>query len=237
MTRIYAGTSGWAYPPWRPGFYPKGLSSRNFLQHYATKLNSVEVNYTFLRPVNQELLEDWIAATPDRFLFAVKAPQVITHFKRLRGAARVMKSFLRSLAPLSEANRLGPILFQLPPNMKCDVARLRAFLLTLPKGTRVAFEFRHGSWFAEKVYDLLRKHGAALCLAESEKIKAPDVRTADFHYLRLRKDTYAGKQVARRAKKLLHTGDVFIYFKHEDEPNGARNAEIVLRLAGKGRQT
>jgi uncharacterized protein YecE (DUF72 family) len=118
MGAIYAGTSGWAYPKWRRGFYPAELSSKRFLEYYATRLNSVEVNYTFLRPVSKELLKEWLAATPAHFLFAVKAPQAITHFKRLKGAARLTKSFLRSLAPLRKADRLGPILFQLPPNMK-----------------------------------------------------------------------------------------------------------------------
>jgi uncharacterized protein YecE (DUF72 family) len=231
MGEIYAGTSGWAYPKWRRGFYPAEVSSKRFLEYYATRLNSVEVNYTFLRPVSNDLLKEWLAATPEHFLFAVKAPQAITHFKRLKGAARLTKSFLRSLAPLRKANRLGPILFQLPPNMKCDVSRLRDFLAILPDATQVAFEFRHASWFTEEVYDALRERGAALCFAESEKLDTPAVNTAEFSYLRLRKAKYSAQEVVRRAMKLARSGDVFLYFKHEDTPEGPLNAEEVLKLA------
>jgi uncharacterized protein YecE (DUF72 family) len=231
MGAIYAGTSGWAYPKWRRGFYPAELSSKRFLEYYATRLNSVEVNYTFLRPVSKELLKEWLAATPEHFLFAVKAPQAITHFKRLKGAAGLTKSFLRSLAPLRKADRLGPILFQLPPNMKCDVSSLRTFLAILPETTQVSFEFRHVSWFAEEVYDALRERGVALCFAESEKLETPAVNTAEFSYLRLRKAKYSPKEVVRRAMKLAKLGDVFLYFKHEDTPEGPLNAEEVLKLA------
>jgi uncharacterized protein YecE (DUF72 family) len=231
MGAIYAGTSGWAYPKWRRGFYPAEVSSKRFLEYYATRLNSVEVNYTFLRPVSNDLLKEWLAATPEHFLFAVKAPQAITHFKRLKGAARFAKSFLRSLAPLRKANRLGPILFQLPPNMKCDVPRLRNFLAILSETTQVAFEFRHASWFTEEVYDALRERGAALCLAESEKLETPAMNAAGFSYLRLRKARYSAQEVVQRAMKLAKLGDVFLYFKHEDTPEGPLNAEEVLKLA------
>lgn len=233
MSRIYAGTSGWAYPKWRRGFYPTEVSSTRFLEYYATRLNSVEVNYTFLRPVSKELLKGWLVATPEHFVFAVKAPQAITHFKRLKGAARLTKSFLKSIAPLGKAGRLGPILFQLPPNMKCDASRLRDFLAILPDKTRVAFEFRHASWFNDEVYDALRRHGAAICLAESEKLETPLVSTADFSYLRLRKGEYSAKEIAQRARKLANAGDVFLYFKHEDTPQGPLNAEEVLRRSKK----
>ena len=233
MARIYAGTSGWAYPKWKRGFYPPGLSSKHFLQYYATRLNSVEVNYTFLRPVTDELLAEWMAATPADFCFAVKAPQRITHIKRLRDANSLVRDFLKSLEPLRKARKLGPILFQLPPNMKCDMSRLRAFLGKLPKAYQVTFEFRHVSWFVEEVYALLRKRGAALCLAESEKIVTPEVRTADFHYLRLRKDKYSARKVERRVQALARIGDIFVYFKHEDTPEGALNAETVLQIVGK----
>lgn len=233
MGTVYAGTSGWAYPKWRRGFYPAEVSSKRFLEYYATRLNSVEVNYTFLRPVSKELLKEWLEATPAHFLFAVKAPQAITHFKRLKGAAGLAKSFLNSLAPLRQEGRVGPILIQLPPNMKCDVSRLRKFLSTLPKGTRVAFEFRHASWFNEEVYAALRERGAALCFAESEKLETPAVNTAEFSYLRLRKAKYSAKEVSKRARKLAKSGDVFLYFKHEDTPEGPLIAEEVLKIVNK----
>lgn len=230
MGKIYAGTSGWAYPKWRTGFYPREVPSKRFLEYYATRLNSVEVNYTFLRPVTKELLKEWLAATPAHFLFAVKAPQAITHFKRLKGAERLAKTFVNSLQPLQVAGRLGPILFQLPPNLKCDAPRLREFLAGLPGGTRYSFEFRHPSWFNDEVYEALRTHVAALCLAESEKLETPAINTAGFSYLRLRKANYLAKEIALQAGKLAKAGDVFLYFKHEDTPEGPLNAEKVLQF-------
>lgn len=237
MRKVYAGTSGWAYPKWRPGFYPREVPSKRFLEYYATRLNSVEVNYTFLRPVTKELLKEWLAATPAHFLFAVKASQAITHFKRLKGAGRLAKSFVNSLQPLQTAGRLGPILFQLPPNLKCDISRLRKFLAGLSGDSRYAFEFRHASWFSAEVFTALRERGVALCLAESEKLETPEVRTADFSYVRLRKPNYLAKEVAERVKKLAKSGDVFLYFKHEDTPEGPLNAERVLQPAREKHQT
>src|SRR5271169_6862377 len=150
---IFAGTSGWAYPSWRPRFYPAKLASANFLAHYATRLNSVEVNYSFRSQLTRKLLSEWIAATPPHFIFAVKAHQSISHIKRLRGAARQTAKFLKSLEPLRAAGKLGPVLFQLPPFLKCDLPRLEAFLAELPRPLRAAFEFRHESWFNDAVFD------------------------------------------------------------------------------------
>ena len=229
MGNVHAGTSGWAYPKWRSGFYPKELPAAKFLDYYATRVNSVEVNYTFLRAVTKELLREWTQATPGDFVFAVKAPQQITHLKRLRDAGGLAREFVKSLLPLRRAGKLGPILFQLPPNMKREAGRLREFLKSLPKKRRYAFEFRHESWFVEEVYEALRQSGAALCFAESERIVTPEIRTADFSYLRLRKANYSAKEVARRVRELRRRGDVFVYFKHQDRPDGALNAEAVLK--------
>ncbi|MFZ3214944.1 MAG: DUF72 domain-containing protein [Candidatus Acidiferrales bacterium] len=229
MGEIFAGTSGWAYGSWKPDFYPAQLGAAHFLQHYAGRLNSVEVNYTFGNSVSEDLLQRWAAATPRDFRFAVKAHRRITHSKRLRDAAEVTANFLASLEPLRRAKRLGPVLFQLPPNCKCDVARLRDFLPCLPRTLRAAFEFRHESWFTEEVYAALRKAGAALCLAESDELVTPDVTTADFHYLRLRKQSHSAKAVVQRVRKLARKGDVYVYFKHEDTPQGALRAEAVLQ--------
>jgi len=233
MGEIYAGTSGWAYAGWRPEFYPAKLSAANFLQHYAGRLNSVEVNYMFRRIASKELLLRWVEATPADFGFAVKAHQRITHIKRLRDAAQVTAEFLASLEPLRKAKKLGPVLFQLPPNFKCDVGRLREFLAGLPPWVRAAFEFRHESWFTEEVYATLRKAGAALCLAEDEKLTTPEVVTTDFCYLRLRKKRYSRKAVAERLHRLATSGDVFVYFKHDETPVGALRAEALLRLMQK----
>jgi uncharacterized protein YecE (DUF72 family) len=226
---LFAGTSGWAYATWKPGFYPAKLPSKKFLEHYATRLNSVEVNYTFRRLASPALLQGWIAATGPDFQFAIKVHQTITHIKRLRDAQEAVDKFVASLKPLREAKKLGPVLFQLPPNFKCDPARLRDFLAIVPNSLRVAFEFRHESWFNEVVYEALRKSNAALCLAESEELRTPEVRTADFHYLRLRKDTNSLKAAQKKVGKLAADGPVYVYFKHEDTPEGALQAEKLLQ--------
>jgi uncharacterized protein YecE (DUF72 family) len=231
---ILAGTSGWAYPSWKPGFYPAKLASAKFLNHYATRLNTVEVNYTFRRFPTEKLLRGWMAATPANFQFAIKAHQKITHVARLRDVAEFTSDFLRSLQPLDEEKKLGPVLFQLPPFLKCDVALLKDFLAGLPKSLRPAFEFRHASWFSEEIYGVLREANVALCNAESEKLETPDVQTADFSYLRLRKEEYSAKErkeLEQRIARLGNAGDVYIYFKHEDTPEGALHAENVLSAA------
>jgi uncharacterized protein YecE (DUF72 family) len=233
---IYAGTSGWAYATWKPDFYPAKLPSAKFLGHYAARLNTVEVNYTFRRFPTEKLLRGWLEATPAGFTFAVKAHQKITHVARLRDVADFTSDFLRSLQPLDAEKKLGPVLFQLPPFLKCDVALLKDFLAGLPRPMRAAFEFRHVSWFVEEVYAALRDANAALCNAESEKLETPEVQTADFAYLRLRKEDYsakARKALTQKTAELTKRGDVFVYFKHEDTPEGALYAESLL-TAGKG---
>jgi uncharacterized protein YecE (DUF72 family) len=235
MGNLFAGTSGWAYPQWKPEFYPAKLAPAKFLGYYGTRLNSVELNYTFRRFPTEKLLSGWIAATPADFRFAVKAHQNITHVKRLKDAEEWTSRFLASLAPLHEVGKLGPVLFQLPPFLRCDLPRLKDFLARLPRETRVAFEFRHESWFRDDVFEALRGANAALCQAESEKLETPSVQTADFTYFRLRKQSYSPKQRAELAKEafdLAQRGDVFTYFKHEDTPEGALYAEGLL-AAGK----
>lgn len=233
MGRIHAGTSGWSYASWRPGFYPAELGPVGFLNYYASRLNSVEVNYTFGKIVSKDLLQRWAEATPPDFQFAVKAHRRITHSKRLRGAARLTKAFLASLDPLRKSGKLGPVLFQLPPNFKSDLGRLNKFLKCLPPGSRFALEFRHKSWFCEETYEALWKAGVALCQAESEKLVTPNVVTADFHYLRLRKENYSGGAVTQRIRELAQSGDVYVYFKHEELPAGALLAETLLSGAGR----
>ena len=232
MATIYAGTSGWAYPSWKPAFYPAKLASKKFLEFYATRLNSVEVNYTFRRFVTEKLLAGWIAATPPHFQFTMKANQAITHVKRLCEAADFTRSFLGSLQPLVEAGKLGCVLFQLPPFLKSDAVLLKDFLAVLPARVRCAFEFRHASWFTEEIYALLRGANAALCLAESEKLVVPEVETADFVYFRLRKPEYSPverKALKEKVGRLVSAKkDVYVYFKHEDTPEGAHYAEELL---------
>jgi uncharacterized protein YecE (DUF72 family) len=230
--KIYAGTSGWAYASWKPKFYPAKLNAKKFLEYYASRLNSVEVNYTFRAIPTEKLLAGWIEATPPDFKFAIKAHQRITHFKRLRDSAGVTAEFLDSLQPLRKAKKLGPVLFQLRESFKCDVPLLKDFLKGLPRGTQAAFEFRDASWFCDEVYEALRKANVALCLAESDDLETPDVVTADFSYLRLRKKSYSAKAreiIAKKIAELMAKGEVFAYFKHEDTPEGALYAEGLLK--------
>jgi len=233
MARLFAGTSGFAYAQWKPGFYPAKLPNAKFLEHYAGRLNSVEINYTFRHMPAAKTLESWVAATPPGFLFALKGHMRITHILRLRNAAEATQVFLRAIDPLRAARRLGPVLFQLPPQMKCDLDVLAAFLEVLPDDLRYAFEFRHASWLVDDVYRLLEGRNISLCVAESEKFEVPEVITADFVYYRLRKPEYTAEDIdaiAARAQGLLEQGkDLFLMFKHEETPEGALHAEEVLR--------
>jgi uncharacterized protein YecE (DUF72 family) len=235
MATLYAGTSGFAYTAWKPSFYPAKLPSNQFLKHYAGRLNCVEINYTFRRLPSASTLESWVEATPPGFVFAVKANMRITHIQRLKNAEQATELFFRMIDPLRTARRLGPVLFQLPPAMKCDVDLLKNYLELLPEGMRYAFEFRHASWLADEVYDALRARNVSLCVAESERLEVPEVITADFVYFRLRKPDYTDEDVqsfAARSKDLLASGrDLYLMFKHEETPEGALNAEKLLALA------
>ena len=236
MATLYAGTSGFAYPAWKPGFYPAKLPAKQFLNHYAERLNCVEINYTFRRLPSAGTLENWVRATRPGFVFAVKANMRITHILRLKNAGEATELFLRMIDPLRTARRLGPILFQLPPAVKCDLDLLRTYLNLLPAGLRYAFEFRHKSWLTGEVYALLRERNISLCVAESEKLEVPEVITADFVYYRLRKPEYTEADVdnfAARSRELLASGkDLYLMFKHEESPEGAMHAEQVLQKAG-----
>jgi len=236
MATLYAGTSGFAYAAWKPDFYPAKLPANQFLKHYATRLRAVEINYTFRRLPAAATLAAWVEATPPGFVFAVKANMRITHILRLKNAGQATEIFLKAIDPLRSARRLGPILFQLPPQMKRDDELLAAYLETLPTDLRYAFEFRHPSWLVEETYaELRRRHNVSLCVAESEKLEVPEVITADFVYYRLRKPEYTECDVdafAARSKELLAAGrDLYLMFKHEESPDGALHAERLLRKA------
>jgi len=232
MAEVYAGTSGWAYPSWKPGFYPAKLASAKFLQHYASRLSTVEVNYTFRHFPTEKTLRNWLAITPASFKFSIKAHQNITHVKRLKDAAEYTRGFLGALQPLVEEERIGMVLFQLPPFLKADPILLEEFLQQLPKSARFSFEFRHDSWFNDQVFDILRKCNAALCVAESENLESPDIATANFCYYRMRKPEYSKEeleQIAQKIRRHLEAGtDAFVYFKHEETPAGALYAEQLL---------
>jgi uncharacterized protein YecE (DUF72 family) len=230
--RLYAGTSGWTYPSWKPKFYPAKLAAAKFLQHYATRLNTVEINYTFRHYATEKSQINWLNAAPPEFKFSVKAHQNITHVKRLQNAVELTQGFLQSLQPLTGAGRLGMVLFQLPPFLKADAGLLEAFLSAMPKSGRFTFEFRHETWFRDPIFALLQRFNAALCVAESEKLETPDVATADFCYYRLRKGEYSKEEREKHARQfqqhLERNRDVFVYFKHEETPDGAFYAEELL---------
>jgi uncharacterized protein YecE (DUF72 family) len=236
MPQLFVGTSGWAYPGWKPDFYPAKLAQKKFLGHYAAQLNTVEVNFTFRQLVKETTIQNWIQETPAHFRFGVKAHQVITHIKRLKGTEDFVPRFLATIEPLASAGKLGPVLFQLPPNLKADTALLKDFLALLPRTLPAAFEFRHDSWFSDATWELLKAHGAALCVAETEERTTPDEATAAFVYYRFRKPSYSGEErnamLARIREHLAAGRDVFAYFKHEETPEGALYAVDLLRGAG-----
>jgi uncharacterized protein YecE (DUF72 family) len=236
--RVFAGTSGWAYPTWKPGFYAEGTSAKKFLPFYAARLNLVEVNHTFTKLPAAERIAEWIAAVPDEFRFSFKAPQRITHFNRLRDCETHLSEFLTLLTPVAKARKLGLVLFQLPPNFKADPARLAAFLqlaaLRKKSAPPIAFEFRHASWFSEEIYALLKDAGAALCVSDTDDLQTPEIHTAPTHTcFRLRRDGgYSAREIAalaRRFADLVRDREVYAYFRHQEEPTGALNALLLHR--------
>jgi uncharacterized protein YecE (DUF72 family) len=231
--RAFIGTSGWAYSSWKPGFYPQALPQKKFLEYYATQLNSVEVNYTFRQLPTESMLTNWLAATGAGFRFSFKAPQRLTHFLRLRDCSDAVGALSRALAPVVASGRMGVVLLQLPPNFKADVPRLDSFLVDAnASGLRMAFEFRHSTWFCDEVYAVLRHHRVALCVAESDDLETPDVVTAPFQCYRFRKSGYSAAQldvIENTLRRRSAEGEVFAYFKHEEQPTGAICAADTLR--------
>ena len=227
--RLLTGTSGFSYKEWKGSFYPEDLPASGMLRYYAEHFPAVEINNTFYRMPSEKVLKQWADDVPDGFTFVLKASQQITHRKRLKDAADPVAYFFRIAAVL--ADRLGPTLVQLPPNLKKDVARLDDFLATLPDGARTAFEFRHDSWFDDDVYAALAARGAALCIADSEDLETPFRDTASWGYLRLRRVGYEAPDLERWVERIRATSwsDVFVFFKHEDAGTGPR---LARRFAG-----
>jgi uncharacterized protein YecE (DUF72 family) len=228
----WIGTSGFQYPAWKGKFYPEDLPAAKMLAFYAERFSTTEVNYTFHRIPSAKTIENWKAQTPATFRFGLKAPQKVTHYARLRECSDTMRYFYDVTSALGE--KLGPVLFQLPPNFKKDTVLLADFVNCLPDGMRAAFEFRHESWFADDVYEALKSRGAALCIADMEEIATPPVATANYGYLRLRREDYESKDVTRWAEFVRAQesgwGDAFIYFKHEDAGIGPRLAKEMMEL-------
>lgn len=228
--QTYAGTSGFSYKEWKGRFYPEDLPNSGMLSYYADRLPSVEINNTFYRLPSESVLEGWAEQVPPTFRFVIKASRRITHFKRLKGAEDETGYLLRTVGLLGD--RLGAVLFQLPPNMKKDLDRLDTFLAGLGDPGRAAFEFRHASWFEDDTYDCLRAHGAALCTADTDQMAGEIVETAPWGYLRLRKETYPEEDLVHWASRLgeTHWERAFVFFKHEDEADGIGAAQRFMEL-------
>ena len=222
--RVLTGTSGFSYKEWKGSFYPEDLPADEMLRHYASRLSAVEINNTFYRMPRAEMLSKWAEQVPGGFQFALKASQQITHRKRLKDAADPVEYFFKVAVTLGD--RMGPVLFQLPPNLKLDLPRLADFLAVLPPASRCAFEFRHVSWFDDAVFEALKGRSCSLCIAEDEELATPFVATAGWGYLRLRRQDYGPADLRDRASKLLAQpwAEAFVFFKHEDEGTGPRLA-------------
>jgi uncharacterized protein YecE (DUF72 family) len=225
---ILAGTSGFSYKEWKGSFYPDDLSGSDMLAYYASRLPAVEINNTFYRLPRESVLEGWAGQVPEEFRFVIKASRRITHFKRLKDADDETGYLMRTVGVLGD--RLGAVLFQLPPNMKQDLERLDAFLSGLGDPTRAAFEFRHASWFDEPTYECLRSHGTALCVADTDELAGEIVSTATWGYLRLRRTEYADAELAGWAARVGDAGwrRAYVFFKHEDDAAGPEMAERFL---------
>ncbi|HUP00621.1 MAG TPA: DUF72 domain-containing protein [Gemmatimonadota bacterium] len=231
--KLWAGTSGYSYKEWKGVFYPEDLAPGDMLRYYSGRLPAVEINNTFYRMPTEKLLESWAEQVPEGFRFAIKASRKITHQKKLAAADEETGYLLRTASVLGD--RLGPILFQLPPYLRKDAALLAEFLDLLPRTILAAFEFRHASWLEDEILDLLAREGRALCVAESEDgLDAPRLGTADWGYLRLRRTDYDEAALARWAARIATQGwsDAYVFFKHEDEAAGPRLAARFLELAG-----
>lgn len=230
---IHTGTSGFSYPEWKGSFYPEDLPQKGFLEYYASRFSTVEINNTFYRFPRSSLLEGWRDGTPGNFSFAVKANQGITHRGRLHEVEELTRDFVERCKLLGD--KLGPILFQLPPNLKRDDERLADFLDMLDPRMRFAFEFRHESWFDEKVFGLLANSAAALCVSEGDKLDTPRLATGKFVYARLRKDVYSDSELADwyawMSEQVEAGRDVFAYLKHDE---AGESPEYALRLLAGG---
>ena len=231
---IWVGTSGYNYPEWKGSFYPADLSAAKMLPYYAARFPTVEINYTFYRMPSEKLLAGWTAQVPKVFRFTLKAPRRITHDARLLNCQDLTETFCRVAGTLGD--QLGALLFQLPPALKKDLARLDAFLETLPPKAPAAFEFRHASWFDDEVFARLRQRGKALCVADSEKLETPLEITAGFGYFRLRDEGYQPADIEEWARKIAplreRCKDIYVYFKHEEQGIGPEFARQLMTYLG-----
>jgi len=230
------GTSGWNYPEWKGSFYPDDMKPARMLPYYAERFSTVEVNNTFYRMPTARTVEGWAAAVPPRFTFVLKAPQRITHFARLRDVDDPVRAFCDAAGALGD--KLGPLLFQLPPNFRVDTGRLADLLALLPPAVRAAFEFRNATWLADEVYTRLGARNAALCIADNDDEATPAVATADWGYLRLRATGYTDDDLRGWLATVRRIGagwrDAFVFFKHEDKGTGPALAARLAALLDEG---
>jgi uncharacterized protein YecE (DUF72 family) len=235
--RCLIGTSGYNYPEWRGSFYPEKFSASKMFGFYSERFHTVEINYTFYRMPTPKLIEGWVEQAPEGFLYTLKAPKRITHQARMKDCEALTQQFTDAARGLG--GRLATLLFQLPPNLKCDLGLFESFLATLPKDVRAAFEFRHDSWLNDDVYQRLRDAGKALCIADFGDKTTPLQTTARYGYFRLRDEGYQPDDLKRWAddvaQKSAEWDEVFVYFKHEEEGKGPEFAaafEVFAKARG-----
>jgi uncharacterized protein YecE (DUF72 family) len=228
---VRVGTSGYSYAEWKGTFYPEKMAAKDMLRYYSERFPTVEINNTFYRMPKDALLAGWAEQVPESFTFVLKASQRITHMKRLKDCGEVLTFLYGTTASLG--SRLGPLLFQLPPNFRKDVPRLREFFAQMPDRRKVAIEFRHASWFDEEVYAALREQGAALCVADTgEEPVVPLVATTDWGYLRLRREDFGDPDLREWARKILEQpwSEAFVFMKHEDAGRGPKYAAQLIEF-------
>jgi uncharacterized protein YecE (DUF72 family) len=229
--KVRVGTSGYSYAEWKGNFYPEKMPAKDMLRYYAERFPTVEINNTFYRMPKEDLLNGWAQQVPEGFQFVIKASQRITHIRRLKDCGEALGLLFRVTSTL--AARLGPILFQLPPNFRKDVPRLQSFFEAMPERRRVAVEFRHASWFDDETFQTLRNHGAALCVADTgEEPTVPLVATADWGYLRLRREDFGDRDLKAWARRIREQPwvDAFVFMKHEEEGRGPQLAARLIEI-------
>ena len=229
---IWVGTSGYKYPEWKGKFYPADLPAAKMLPYYAARFRTVEINYTFYRVPTEKTLAGWAAVTPEGFKLTLKAPRRLTHDSKLRHCGDLTRTFCATAATLGD--KLGVLLFQLPPTFKKELAVFDEFLAELPPRVRAAFEFRHESWLDEGVYARLKARNLALCIAETERMSTPVVLTADYRYFRLRDEGYTPHDIKRWAQTIREQSalETFVYFKHEEAGKGPEFAKALMEELG-----
>ena len=228
---LYVGTSGYSYKEWKGAFYPVKLPTKQMLSYYSAHFKAVEINYTFKRLPTASVVAAWLNAVPADFRFALKAPEQITHRQRLQDVGDVLTKFLDVAGKFKK--RLGPLLFQLPPNFKKDVPRLLAFFAALPDRRRIAVEFRHETWFDDETFAALREQGAALCVSDTgEEPVTPLVATTDWGYLRLRREDFGDAELRDWAQKIREQPwkDTYVFMKHEEEGRGPKLAARLTEI-------